>query len=806
MLAKRPLLFVSLSFLVGMYILSLFEVADLLIVSVFLVIFFLFALIKTRKIKTLIIVLCCILSFSLGTVRYDISNNVASKELFGLIEKENILLTAEIIEKAKINENSISFIANVISANDGVSTYHTNEKVRFSCYLENDSDYNDIYIPKLGDIVKIRGNVVLPNGPMNTGGFDYSRYLKSDGIFFQTNYDDKDIEKVGFKNRPFLFFCVQFREKCMSFFDETFPQEEAGLLKAYIVGDKSNISEEIENSFSASGLSHILAVSGLHVAVFVSLIVSILKFFKISKRNEMFISAIAAIFFVLFTGASVSALRAGVLCVFAMLAKLIYRKSDPITTLSFAAAMFCLVNPHVIYDASFILSFSATAGILLFYESISKAFFKIYSKIDSKTFCYKFLHNLLDSIAVGLAAQIFILPLLIYIFNGFSLMSVIATVIITPLLTPLLAGGLLFICFSFVSKTLVTPIAGFVFVIAKIVIFIAEKFAKLPFSRILFGEITPILLLLYSLFIAAILSAIKKIKRAYSVFVICFTVLFVLYAINLYVSRDIARVSFINVGQGDCTLIKAPGDCDILIDAGGYTGNESTGEYTIAPYLIKNGVTDIEYVIISHMHSDHIIGLLGVMDKISVDKLIIPYGQIDTHDAKEIIEKAKSKDIDILYFTRGDKLKISDNMEISIVSPDGKQSMYAEDENDIGIVARLDYGETSFLFTGDITENVEKYLVRNYKAELEADVLKVSHHGSKNSSCEEFIDSVNAKYAYIPVGRNYYGHPSKETINRLNTAGITYYRADVNKDVTFYFDDKDIKKVVYQGGLINDLR
>ena len=122
---------------------------------------------------------------------------------------------------------------------------------------------------------------------------------------------------------------------------------------------------------------------------------------------------------------------------------------------------------------------------------------------------------------------------------------------------------------------------------------------------------------------------------------------------------------------------------------------------------------------------------------------------------------------------------------------------FSSDENDLGIVARIDYGESSFLFTGDITSDIEKHLVRNYPESLDADVLKVAHHGSKHSSCKEFLEIVKPDYAYIPVGSNLYGHPTPEAIQRLEDVGADVYRADIHRDVTFYFDLSGIKSVKY---------
>ena len=375
----------------------------------------------------------------------------------------------------------------------------------------------------------------------------------------------------------------------------------------------------------------------------------------------MLFASISTFAFVFFTGASVSALRAGIMAVFVFIAKLLFRKSDPKTTLSFAGAIFCLVSPNIIYSASFMLSFSATAGILIFYEPISVFFSRIYKNFEPNTFRYKFVKGVTDSTAVGLSAQILVMPLLIYLFNEISTMSIISTLLITPFLSFLLAGGLLFIALSFISPVLAFPVGGFIFLLSKLMLFIADFFGGFSFSKILFGEITPFLILMYALVITIIISLIKKHKAGFVVSIVTFTLLSVIGIFNLCANYDTAEVSFINVGQGDCALFKAPGDCDILFDSGGYDNSTETGKYIIAPYLVKSGVTDIEYVIISHMHADHIIGLLDVLDILKVDNLIIPYGEIDTTIGNEVIKKAQDKSVTITYFTHGDILKINDS-------------------------------------------------------------------------------------------------------------------------------------------------
>jgi len=794
LLAKRPLMCISLSFVAGMYILSFFDFLE--VISVCFIALVVCLLLLLKKVKNAMILLMCTILFISGSVRYDYAADVERRYLYSKIN-ETATVEAEIVEDVKISEKSVSFVAEIISVSNDKSAIKTSEKARFLKYIDNQTELDNFSNLKIGDVILTNAEITLPQTAMNSGGFDYANYLKTEKIFFQCEIGDTDVEIISHVNRLIRHSWANFRKKCISFFDEAFPTDEGAVLKAFVTGDSSDVSKNIEESFSNSGLSHILAVSGLHVSVFISLVVSLLRLFNISKRKEMIFSVIAAFFFVFFTGASVSALRAGILAVIALVAKLIYRKSDSLTTLSLAAAMLSAFDPLVVYSASFMLSFSATAGILLFYNTISDFFSKLYKRLDGKSFIFKVSRNVCDSFAVGLSAQIFTTPLLVYLFSGFSAMSIISTMFVTPFLPFLLAGGILFIATSFINGTVSMLFGGFAYMLAKLLLWISDYFGGFSFSKVLFGEITPFLLLMYGLFILLAMSIFKKHKAFYITAIISLSALSCIGVINKAVNYETAQVSFINVGQGDCALFKAPGGCDVWIDAGGYYQSNGTGEYIIAPYLLKHGVTDVEYVILSHTHSDHIVGLYGLLDKLKIDNLIIPYGQLDTEDGKEIIKKAKEKGVNVINFTAGDKIIISDKIQFLALSPDENQGKFAESIDDLGIVIRLDYGKSSFLFTGDITSDIEKHLIKRYPDKLKADVLKVAHHGSKHSTSQEFIDVVMPKYSYIPVGNNTYGHPTPEVIKTLKNSGSEVYRADIHKDVTFYFDSQKIKGVSY---------
>lgn len=793
---KRTLFLVCASFICGMYALSVFDGQLLLNISIITILALIMLVARKRDVRKTILPLVMVLAFSIGSLRYESANNIQSKPLY-MYENATVQTVAEVISVPKVAENNISYFANLYSVVDGEEHIPINEKARFVYYIDETNRDKEIIIPTLGDCISTNGKIKIPKDSMNSGGFDYARYLKTENIFFICEVELDDYAVTEHRNRFFRHKIEKFRQKCMEFIDEAFPLAEAGILKAFLIGDGNGITEETDIAFTKSGMSHILAVSGLHVSVFLSAIVSILKCLKVSKRKERIICVVGAAMFVIFTGAQTSAIRAGTMAVLALVAKMLYRKADPLTSISVAAVVLSLINPHVIYDGGFMLSFSATAGIILFYENFNVYMSNIYKNINTESKLYKHLRSACESVAVGTSAQIFTIPLLVYMFNGFSLMSIIATMIVSQFLKYLLIGGLLFLLVSFISVKVAVLISFPVRCLTRAMLFVAEICSGFPFSQVFYGVLTPFTILLYALLICVIISAIKKKKVIYTISLSSLCILSFLGIVNYSIHFNLASVSFLNVGQGDCALIKAPGDCDILIDAGGYSMNEKTGEYIISPYLLKNGVTDIEYVMISHVDSDHTIGLSGILKTHKIHKLIIPYGQQYSENYQELAHMAEKHSVEILLFTSGDKLKINDKMSVVAVTPDIEQYKYSRKLNDTGMVLRLDYGESSFLFSGDISSTIEKYLLKEEVNINDIDVLKVAHHGSKNSTCQEFLDAVNPEYAFISVGKNSYGHPDSEIIRKLSENGTQVYISNIHKDVTFYFDDCEMKGVKY---------
>lgn len=795
---KRPMLWLSASIVAGVVLLAYcgaavsctFFFCSVITVSVMLC--------RAKKTLTSLILIGSLLMLLAGILLFGIADDVALSPIYKYCG-EQIIITGEIIDEPIISDSYTRFNIRAVSLSNGKDIFEkTDDKISAISYI--DSDTANRLQPDRGDVVTVNCEVSLPDVAMNTGGFDYAKYLKSRGFKFQAVAKAESMRIIGHNKHIFSDAVHSFRKRCIRLFDTAFPESEGSVIKAYVLGDKSAISPEMSDAFSGSGLSHVLAVSGMHVSVFLTCILALLKMLKISKRKQLVVCAFAVVFFASFTGASIATLRAAFVCLTAVLAKLVFRHSDGKTALFEAAAVLCVINPHVVFDASFLLSFSSAFGILFFFDGMSDTFSFAYAKLNPSSKIRTVVKTVCDMTAVGISANLFVAVVMIYLFREFSVMSVIATVVINPVLTPMLAGGLLFTAVGLISEAIAYPIAGFLYVCAKFVIKIAELFAGLPFSKITFGGITPFFLLFYAMAVLTVyFTLVKRNEALFMVSLYSLTLLSVVYLFFSVSVCNVAQISFINVGNGDCSLIKAPGNCDILIDAGGKKKGGSVGEKVVKPYLIQNGVYDIEYVIASHGHEDHVNGIIELLDVMKIKNIIVPEGFGTTEESNTLLNKAKEMNIPVTYFKHGDSLKINDHMKLTAIMPDEKFLAFLnkDDENDRSLMLKLEYGDSTFLYTGDMSQNGEKYAAALYPDMISANVIKIGHHGSDTSSSEIFLDTVAPEFAFIPVGKNTYGHPNRAVLERLASRDIKFYRADQHKDVTFYFDESEIKGIQF---------
>ena len=528
-----------------------------------------------------------------------------------------------------------------------------------------------------------------------------------------------------------------------------------------------------------------LAVSGSHITYIISAFSILME--KKNKRITKILTIIFLIFFMALTGFTASVVRASIMGILILTSGLVHRKSDTINNLGISSLIILICNPYTIIDAGFWLSFAGTMGIILLEEPINSYFQKF------KICKIKPISWIINSFTITFAANIIIIPIMAYMFSTFSMTFWISNILAAPVMEFVTIYGFLM---YFISIFLL-PLAKFLGIILNFslnsLIKIAEITSLIPGSSIYIK--TPYLLecIIYYLILFLIfnwkrikeklennkiLEKIKKNSYKYISIILIFIIL--TNTISNKIFQEI-KIYFVDVGQGDSTLIQTIEGKNILIDGGGSEfGSFDVGESILLPYLLDRRITTIDYLMISHFDSDHIGGVFAILENLEVKNIIISKQGETSENLKKFYEITNNKGIRTIIVKKGDIVEIDKYSHFEILFPEDN---LIEDNilNNNSIVARFNSLDFSILFTGDIEEIAEKRLCELYSGtdKLEAFVLKVAHHGSKTSSTEEFLELVKPKIALIGVGKNNnFGHPNIDVIERLENMGSKIYRTD----------------------------
>lgn len=692
--------------------------------------------------------------------------------LVALIGNTQVLyLKNKYLEIYKDDKSIISATAVVIKGpSEGEYNYKYTVKARTGKYKNKKFI---VYINKknkklleYGDLIEIKGEYSAPEVARNYKGFDYSQYLKTLNIYGTIKVEES---KIINKNQlsPILITINNIKEKMIDNANRNMPKRTANLLLGILIGERDNIQEDIIESFRTANLSHILAVSGSHTSYIILGITYLISKSKTPKRIGYIITIINLLIFIIITGASYSVVRACIMAIVVIGAKICYRKENFFTSICISLIIILIQNPFAINDIGLKLSFMGTAGIVIFNKSITNFFIKL--KIKQK---------IAEVLSVTFSAQLMIMPITILNFNTISLTFFISNILASPLLGIIIIFGFISIFIS----SIFNPISKILFLILHIflelLILVSKVTEKIPGSsilvktpNILFAIVYYILILFFNYFfvikqnptrrfhkkIIKIIT-IKNIKNAFKVIAVVFLIMLLLTRIVRIINPTL-KIYFIDVGQGDSTLIVTPKNKKILIDGGEGKTN------VLFQYLLDRRINKIDYIIISHFDSDHCNGLIEIIEKMRVENIVMSKQSKESEEYKKILEIIKQKNIKVSSVKAEDKIIIEKNLYTKILNPAEKFEF--QDLNNNAIVAKLVYKNFSMLFTGDI-EKAEENLAKKYKNELKSTILKVAHHGSKTSTSEEFLKYVEPQIALIGVGENNkFGHPNQITIEKL---------------------------------------
>lgn len=661
---------------------------------------------------------------------------------------------------------------------------------------------------KYGDIITFNGVYNKPNVQRNYGGYDYSLYLKTQNIY--GTFDGSQIELKSKNKGSFIQRgIISFKEYIKGILKENLGEDEAELCIGLVIGDRTNLAEDIQEDFKTSNLTHMLAVSGSHFVYIILAVTYINKFLK-RKRLGQILMLIVIILFMNLTGNTGSVVRSGIMASLGIIASIIHRKSDIWNNMAIAMLIQIILNPYIIFDVGVQLSYGGVIGIVAFNKVVTNFIEKLSNKINN---------YIKESISVTVSANIVIIPIMMYTFNTISLSFVISNLLAGAILGIIVLYAFALIFLYMVLHSFISPLFIILNLMLKILIFIAHICSLIPFSKIY--VVTPKigLMILFYLFLYllvkkqdsnAIISlfSVKKFsfikpksdkinlnseilsKKTIAFFTIVIIILNFIYPV-LTSKRDNLEVNFIDVGQGDSTLIRVSNKT-ILIDGGGSSYGETfdVGEQTLFPYLLDRGINTIDYVIVSHFDSDHCQGLNFIMENMKVKNAIISDLGQESNEYNTFLSLAKKQNTNLVYVKMGDIIKIGD-CTIKILFPDN-EPITDNEKNNNAIVFKFLWKNISILFTGDIEEKAENKILSLYSdnlGELKSTILKVAHHGSKTSTTKAFLEAVKPQIALIGVGENNnFGHPNSGVIERLESIGCEIYRTDKYGEISIKFN------------------
>ncbi len=704
-------------------------------------------LLITKNKKIIVILICLIISIGYVSILENKYSKISDMPI-----KEMVTIISDIQEKeykkvctAKIVRNNKKILINIKMAQDIPSI-------------------------KYGDSLYIEGEFKKPEEARNYKGYNYKQYLKTKKIIGTVELEKAKILKSS--NGSFIHNIQKYIKDTIN---GTLTDEEGNLLLAILLGDKDKLSEDIQESFKTSNLSHMLAVSGAHVSYIILGLTYVLQNSIIGKKNEKIVCIIFLLVFMAITNFTPSVTRACIMAVLTLFSGIIYRKSDVYTNISVAALITLIFNPYSLLDLGFQLSYGGTIGIIIFIKRIQE------KKSNSKVINY-----IKQMALVSIYANIIIIPIMMYHFNTVSFTFIISNIMASPILGIIVITGFLFIIASITVKPLTRLIAIFIKPILSILIKISQICSKLPFSNIL--VVTPYMFNVISYY-AIILYCIKSKKNNKCKIIICLLIVLILINFIIYIFPQKLRIFFIDVGQGDSTLIITPDKKTVLIDGGG-SDSFDVGEKVLLPYLLDRRILKVDYVLISHFDTDHCGGILTIMEKVKVKNIIISEQAEHSENYERFKKLMINKKIRLIEVKKGDKIKIGRYSEFKILFPTSR--LLSENPlNNNSIVAQFNYNNFKMLFTGDIEKLAEQQILKTEKAEIRADILKVAHHGSKTSSIPEFIKAVRPKIALIGVGKNNtFGHPNQQTIKNLENIKCRIYRTDLQGEIIIKIDQK----------------
>lgn len=652
------------------------------------------------------------------------------------------------------------------------------EKVLVSIY---DADGMEDYEDLAGRLLIIRGALQKPSAARNPNCFDYKVYLKTldIGMLMSTkaSWVKIAVNEKEFDNARYWITNVLSKAKCC--FSEELkrivPEENATLIMGMLFGDTNGIEEETLIAFQKNSTAHILSVSGLHIGI----IYLFMNLLTGGRKSIAFDLAMVAFFLIYaaLSSFSPSVMRAVFMIMLHLLARNLHARYDLLSATAFTAMVMLLVNPLMILNAGFQLSYLAMISLAVLMPKIER--------IANFPFS--------GAAAATLAVQIGMAPLICYHFNYFSLGGFIANIPVIFLSGFLIPIGICLMPLSLISAGGIFGVGATAMdLMCRMMTYINH--AIYMDGRLSWNVISPTIMIMIAYYgvvffgcseAAQVLAERRSFKK-----IILIAVSFVLIAGSIDAIKDDPfseiNVIFPDVGQGDCLFVRTPYGKTMLIDGGG-SAEYDTGSKILLPFLLKNGIRKIDLAIVTHLHLDHYEGIRSLSNELKIGSLCVYEGY--KNKETDIVSGSGFGLDDLVYLKQGDRVRLDDEVFIEIIYPESRDEAFYEgllgdpkNENDLSLIAAVWYDGIRILMTGDIDMKGERKLMTDpaISEKLKCELLKIGHHGSKYSTSDEFLACCAPKAAIFQVGRNNFGHPHGTVIEKCLKNDIMIFRNDLD--------------------------
>ncbi|MFV8826743.1 DNA internalization-related competence protein ComEC/Rec2 [Alkalihalobacterium sp. APHAB7] len=719
------------------------------------------------RIDGLFLVLCLLLFFSSSS--YVHKNNVTN------YSSEQTSFIGTISSIPQINGDRLSFQFKTV----------TGEKLQTNYLIKSEQEQLQLKALTVGMKCPLQGKLRKPSPSTNFYAFDYQEFLFYQKIHWTFHPETIEVSKCHSPSFSVRYALQTIRQHGIQYISDQYPDGSKGIVTALLFGDRASMEEDVLEAYQRLGVIHLLAVSGLHVGLIFSALFFLLIRFGLTRERTIDLLLVLLPMYMVVAGGAPSVIRAVCMTVVILVSLRIKKKLHPLDGISFVCLLYLLLSPYSLYQLGFQLSFLISFTLIVSSELVSKQS-----------------HYLQQLVTVTTISQLASFPIIVFHFYEISWLSLPLNIVFIPFISLLvLPAVFLTYCIHLISpffgNSLLEVLNGIIVYSHASLTFLNN----LPFSSILFGQfdIWVAFSIIFICFVAFLFYERKFSLKRWAILMGVLTSLMFIHFLSPYFKGQ-GEVTMLDVGQGDSIFIELPHRKAVyLIDSGGLVsfGREEewkrrsrefdVGKHIVVPFLKAKGIRTIDKLILTHGHYDHIGGAEALLDQVNIDEIVYAYGPVEGDFERYLLTEFQQRGTTIQFAKEGMGWSMAGS-DFRVLSPQGSEDSL----NNRSIVLYSTLGGVKWLFTGDLEESGEARLIRDF-VDLDVDILKAGHHGSRTSSTPPFIDHIQPKIVLISAGRNNrFQHPHEEVIETFNERNIPIYRTDEHGAIRYVFSKKGL--------------